>query len=192
MIAPVPYSASTKFATQIGTVLAGERVDRRPAGVEAFLLDRAGQPRLAVQRAELRHPLAERRRVGALRGEALDQRMLGREQHEGRAVDGVDARGEDLDSRRRRPDRSGNLTRAPSERPIQFRCITTTFSGQSVSVSSPLSSSSAYCGDAEEPLLEVARDDGRAAAPAGAVDHLLVGQHGVVSSGHQLTVERLR
>ena len=35
-------------------------------------------------------------------------------------------------------------------------------------------------GDAEEPLLEIARHHHRAAAPAGAVDHLLVGQHGVV------------
>ena len=35
-------------------------------------------------------------------------------------------------------------------------------------------------GDPKEPLLQVARLDDRAAAPAGSVDDLLVGQHGVV------------
>ncbi len=40
--------------------------------------------------------------------------------------------------------RTGNRTRAPSERPIQFRCIVSTFSGQSARPSMASSSSSAY------------------------------------------------
>jgi hypothetical protein len=46
-------------------------------------------------------------------------------------------------------------------------------------------------GDAEEPLLELARLDEVAAALAAAVDDLLVGQHGRVD-GHQLTAASLR
>ena len=106
------------------------------AGVEAFLLDLAGHPRGAILRAERRHPGAERRRIRRLGREPLDERMLGREQHERRAVDRVDARREDLDrvgSAPRRPSpTSGNRTRAPSDRPIQLRCIVRTFSGQLV------------------------------------------------------------
>ncbi len=97
MIAPVPYSASTKFAIQIGNGLAGERVDGRAAGVEAFLVDVAGEPGVAVECAKRPDPFAERLRIGAFRRESFNERMLGRQQHEGRAVDGVDARREDLD-----------------------------------------------------------------------------------------------
>ena len=79
-------------------LLAGERVQRRAAGVEAFFLDGAGAAGLPVERAELRDLLAKRRRVGALGGEAVDQRVLGRQQHEGGAEDGVDAGREDLDA----------------------------------------------------------------------------------------------
>ena len=39
---------------------------------------------------------------------------------------------------------SANRTRAPSERPIQFRCIVSTFSGHWLRPSAALSSSSAY------------------------------------------------
>jgi hypothetical protein len=55
-----------------------------------------------------------------------------------------------------------------------LRCIVSTFSGQSCQ----LSSASQLVGvrrDAQEPLFELARVDGRAAAPAAAVDDLLVG-----------------
>src|SRR4029077_86390 len=84
-----------------------------------------------------------------------------------------------------------NFRRPPSERPIQLRCITTTFSGQSVSVSSPASSSSAYCvilknhcsssrGSTIEPQRQQAPSITCSLAST------------VLSTGHQLTVERLR
>ena len=151
MTAPVPYSTSTKLATQIGTGCLRERIDRGPAGVEAFLLDLAGHPRRAVLRLE---PLQRCRRklVGRPppRAQLLHQRVLGRQQHEVRAVDRVDARGEDLDVPLRTrapavrlPTGARNLTRAPSDRPIQFRCIVRTFSGQLGQLARPSSSSSA-------------------------------------------------
>ena len=71
-------------------------------------------------------------------------------------------------------------TSRPSERPIQFFCISRTFSGQRSSVSSALSRSSRIVADLEEPLRQFALLDHGARAPAAAVDHLLVGQHGLV------------
>ncbi len=60
--APVPYSPSTKLATQIGTGVPGERIDRRAAGVEPFLLDLAGHgARRAILGEEALERLAERR-----------------------------------------------------------------------------------------------------------------------------------
>ena len=83
-------------------------------------------------------------------------------------------------SRRRRPLGREAEARAPSERPIQFACISRTFSGQRSRPSSASSRSSAIVGDLEEPLGELALLDQRAGAPAAAVDHLLVGEHGLV------------
>ena len=95
-------------------------------------------------------------------GPLLDQRMLRRQDDEVRAVDRVDAGGEDLD--RRRSDgstvagsSSGTRTRAPSDRPIQLRCIVRTFSGHSVELSHAVEQLVGVVRDPEEPLLEVAR-----------------------------------
>ena len=76
-----------------GNLLAAERVDGEVAGGEAFLLDVAG----AFGGARVDHvfhlrPVASSSDLG-------DQRMLGREDHARRAIDGVDARGEDADGR---------------------------------------------------------------------------------------------
>ena len=75
---------------------------------------------------------------------------------------------------------SAKRTSSPSERPIQFFCISRTFSGQRSSVSSASSSSCGELGDLEEPLRQLALLDQRAGAPAAAVDHLLVGEHGLI------------
>ena len=75
---------------------------------------------------------------------------------------------------------SAKRTSKPSERPIQFFCISRTFSGQRSSVSSASSSVLREFGDLEEPLRQLALLDQRARAPAAAVDHLLVGEHGLV------------
>ena len=86
---------------------------------------------------------------------------------------------------------TGNVTRAPSDRPIQLRCITTTFSGHSVSVSRPASSSSAYavirknhCSSSRGTTVVPQRQQ----APSMTCSLAST----VLSTGHQLTVERWR
>ena len=71
------------------------------------------------------------------------------------------------------------VTSAPSERPIQLRCIVLTCAGQSIVVE-VVEQAVGVVGDAEEPLLELADLDLVAAALAAPVDDLLVGQHGLV------------
>ena len=72
-------------------LLAAVRIDGVVAGEEAFLLDIAG---IAIG-ARVHHGLGARLAGGV--EQLLVQRMLGREDHAGGAVDGVDARGEDAD-----------------------------------------------------------------------------------------------
>ena len=74
-----------------------ERIQGEAARVEPFLLDLAGRPRGAIERPEAGEPRAERLRVGARRGEAVGQRMLGGQQHRRGAVDRIDPRREHLD-----------------------------------------------------------------------------------------------
>ena len=64
--------------------------------------------------------------------------------------------------------------------PIQFSCISRTFSGQSSRVLQPLEQLVGELGDLQKPLRELAPLDRSAGAPALAVDHLLVGEHGHV------------
>ena len=64
--------------------------------------------------------------------------------------------------------------------PIQFSCISRTLSGHWSSVAEALEQFLGEVGDLEEPLAELLALDRRAGAPALAVDHLLVGQHGHV------------
>ena len=125
------------------------------------------------------HSVDELGRVAVLRRDALRDRVVGRDRDEAGAEDRVGPGGVDLACRL--------AVRQPSKRncrpwllPIQFSCISRTLSGQSSSAPSPSSSSSANCGDLEEPLVELALLDQRARAPAAAVDHLLVGEHGLV------------
>ena len=73
-----------------------------------------------------------------------------------------------------------NRTIRPSERPIQLRCISRTFSGQRSSRSSARKQVFGIVRDLEEPLRQLALLDDGARAPAAAVDHLLVGEHRVV------------
>ena len=76
-MAPVPHSARTKLAIQIGTSALRERVDRLASRVEAFLVDRAGEARLAVERAEPADVLPEHGGVGRFPREAIHHRMPG-------------------------------------------------------------------------------------------------------------------
>ncbi len=68
----------------------------------------------------------------------------------------------------------------PSERPIQFFCISRTLSGQRSSMIERFQQVFRVIADLEHPLVEIALLDRRAASPAAAVDHLLVGEHGLV------------
>src|SRR6266581_6429567 len=77
-----------------------ERVDGAEAGIEPLLLDLAAYPRGAVLCSERLRLLAERRWIACLLSELRDERMLGPEQHECRAVNRIDARREHLNGGR--------------------------------------------------------------------------------------------
>ncbi len=159
-------------------VLAGKRIDRRAAGVESFLLDRAVAPGLAIQGAELRHPAAEGLRIRALARESVHERVFRGQQDEGRAIDGVDARGEDLDARVAAGDRERDAGALGSADPVALH-----HDDLLGPLRQRLEAGQQFVrvlGDPEEPLFQLPRHDRRPAPPAGAVDDLLVGQDGVV------------
>ncbi len=68
----------------------------------------------------------------------------------------------------------------PVDLPIQLACISRTFSGQSFERVDGLQQLLGEVADLEEPLGQLAPLDLGAGAPALAVDHLLVGEHGHV------------
>ncbi len=174
-----------------GHRLSGEGIDHLPSRVEAFLLHLADEARRPVLAAEPRRLGTESHRVRRFVRETVDQRMLGGEQHERRAVDRVDARREDLDVVRHRP--AGRLRRG-GRRPTGRR------QGEpdagALRATDPVALHRQHLvrpgvepgdgveqlvrvgGDAQEPLLQLSRGHRRSAAPAAPVDHLLVGQHG--------------
>ena len=73
-----------------------------------------------------------------------------------------------------------NANCAPSLRPIQLRCIVRVRSGQPVEFVDIVQQAVRVVGDLQEPLREVAALDQVSAAPAPAVDDLLVREHGLV------------
>ncbi len=101
--------------------------------------------------------------------------MLRREGEKRRAEEGVRPRREYPDGLGEPLDR-GRESRAPSERPIQLRCIVLTRSDQSQPVE-PLEQALGVVGDTEEPLRQVADLDEVVGALAAAVDDLFVGEH---------------
>ena len=178
--APVPYSINTKFATQIGTALPVNGLIARAPGVEPFLLDFARHARVAILRLKARRLRRNSAGTG-LAAPLAAPAVLGRQHHEVGAVDRVDPRREHFDIAVadrvavRRPSRfrlawlrrmrtanrepesaSANRTRAPSDRPIQFRCIVRTFSGHSVSAFVAVEQFVGVVRDSEEPLLQLA------------------------------------
>ena len=78
-------------------LLARERIDRVRPGEAAVLLRPFGLALDAVLSPDRLHPLLEGSSVGMPFEEARHGRVLGREDHRGRAVDGVGARREDLE-----------------------------------------------------------------------------------------------
>ena len=156
-------------------------IDGVAAGVDAVLFDLADVadfPGLALLGDQLID--CGTQQVVVL-GQTGDQRMLGRELQRGRAENRVDAGGEDGDGR------SGRIGGA-----VEFEIHQRAFAaadpvalhgadffrpaGQAVEIAQQFVG---IVGDAQKPLLEFALlDQGVFVAPAAAVHHLLVGQHG--------------
>ena len=150
------------------------------AGRHAFLFHRA-RARLPSTLPRL-HSSMNAASFGSLRGRAGRERMLGGDRHEGHAHQRVGARGEHLRARfalavRARTGNAISHAFAAAD-PVRLHRLHAL--GPAGRSSSAASSSSAYCGDAQEVHRDLALLDQRAGAPAAAVDHLLVGEHGLV------------
>ena len=155
-----------------GDLLAAVGVDGVVAGEEAFLIDIAG----VAAGARIDHGFGAGLEAGIEQG--LVERVLGREDDAGGAVDGVDARGEDADGRAGAIEVEIDLGAFGAADPValhgedalgpaafELRHVVEEFVG--------------VVGDFEEPLFEGALFDGGVfVAPAAAIHHLFVGQHG--------------
>ncbi len=121
----------------------------------------------------------ERRVVG---GERLGQRMAGREGEEGGAEQRVRAGGVDLDLARqlrsRVLQREAHVEALGTADPVALH--EADLVRPAVQRVQAVEQLLRQRGDAEEPLGELAALDQRAGAPAAPVDHLLIGEHGVV------------
>ena len=148
------------------------------AGVEAQLLGRLelgrGGAALLALGDERREPRASLRRSAWASG------WSGEIGDEARAEDRVGPGREDLDAGSPAASSSAKRNCRPRLLPIQFSCISRTLSGHWSSARQPFEQLLGEVGDLEEPLAELAPLDQRARAPAAAVDHLLVGEHGHV------------
>ena len=149
------------------------------AGVEAPLLGRLdARPRWCRPR---RHSATKAASAGIARAasSALSG-WSGAMRHEARAEQRVGPGGEDLERARSRPiDREADAGARRSGR-SSCSCISRTFSGQRSRPVQGVEQLVGVGGDPEEPLRQLAPLDQRARAPAAAVDHLLVGEHGLV------------
>ncbi len=171
--------------------LPGKRVHRVATGEEPFLLDLTRQPGGAVLSPEPLRLRPKRLRAAGLDGKLLDQLVLRRQQDEGCPVNRVDSRGEDVDAssafghhrqacraarleggRHQREADAGPL-RSPDPVPLHRQDLLGPIHEAVRRVEQFLR----VMRDPQEPLLQVPGRDERAAAPAPALDDLLVGQH---------------
>ncbi len=216
MTAPVPYSTSTKFATQIGTgCFVNGLIAVRPVSNPSF----STSPVIRAVRSCARNRCALRRGTSppGASPQACDERMLGREQDEVGAVDRVDAGGEDLDRvgardsglgtrefgsgldvcrvpdpESRVPDRREREAHAsalgsPDPVPLHRQDLL----GPAGQLVGCLQQLVGVACDAEEPLLQLADRHRRAAAPAPPSTTCSLAST-VLQLGHQLTLDRLR
>ncbi len=157
-----------------------ERVDRLHPGVEAELLGLLDQLLRRAGVLALRDEGGERRILGGRGGR---KRMVGRERHELRAEQRVVARREDLDLALR-VRRGLRVEREADEQSLgaadPFLLHEPHFVRPAVESGERVEKLLAVMRDREEPLRQLALLDLRAGAPALAVDHLLVGEHGAV------------
>ena len=119
-------------------LFAVHRVERVGAGERAGLfLAEIGALEVALGARRVLVGAYRRELLG--RGDALDERMLGRQHDVGRAEERVGPGGEDLDLFAGGPavwPAMRKMASAPSERPIQLRCMASVDSGQSTSARS--------------------------------------------------------
>ncbi len=118
-----------------------------------------------------------------LRGRRLRQRMIGRQRHELRAEQRVRPRGEDFQfalgvRRCRRVEHEADQQAFRSADPVLLH--QPDFVRPAVETVERVEQVFRIVADLEEPLRQLALFDQRAGAPAAAVDHLLVGEHGLV------------
>ncbi len=157
-----------------------ERMHGADAGVEALLL---GRLQLGDGGAHVAAFLAECRELGIVLGRRLGERMVGSERDERRAEQRVGARRVDLDlglafGRRLLVEREADQQAFGAADPVRLHQAH--LLRPLVERLQRLEQLVGIVGDLEEPLGQLALLDERAGAPAAAVDHLLVGEHGVV------------
>ena len=110
--------------------------------------------------------------------ERVHQRMLGGQRHEGHAEDGIGPGGEDLDLALAGFQREGDFRTHGLADPVALH--TQHAVGPAALKLGEISQQFVrVVGDLEEPLGQFLLHHGRVATPAQAVDHLLVGEHGV-------------
>ena len=193
MTAPVPYSPSTKLATQIGTCspLNGF-IAWKPVKNPSF----SASPETRAMRSCVRNRVASARirspsddapaNISTSGCSGATRTNVAPKMVSMRVVNTSMSAGAPAGA-----SGSPKRTRAPSDRPIQFRCIVRTLSGQWVSVSSAASNSSAYavilrnhCSRSRVTTVVPQRQQ----APSTTCSLAST----VRSTGHQFTVERRR
>ena len=157
-----------------------ERMHRADAGIEAHLLGGVDRLLRGAHVVALRDEGGER---GVLRRRRGRQRMIRRQRHELGAEQSVRPRGEDLQFALAAGGRFGIEHEADQQ---AFRTADPVLLHQPDLVRPAVERVERFqqlfgvVADLEHPLVEVALLDQRARAPAAAVDHLLVGEHGLV------------
>ena len=157
-----------------------ERMQRLDAGVEAHLL---GGVDRRLRGAHLLAVGDERRELGIFRRRGKAERMIGRQRHELGAEQSVRPRGENLQlaffiGRGGRIEHEAQRQAFRAADPVLLH--QPDFFRPALERVERLEQVFRIIADLEEPLRQLALLDHRARAPAAAVDHLLVGQHGVV------------
>ncbi len=157
------------------TLVRLDRIAADQAGVVALLL---GALDRLLAGAQLGAGLNEGGQVRVLRGAGGGQRMIGRDRHEAGAEQRVGAGREDLERLGLAIDREADQSALGAADPVLLHppdlvrpALQLGQAGQQLV---------AIGGDLQEPLRQLAPLDQRPRAPATAIDHLLIGEHGLI------------
>ena len=156
-------------------VRACERVPHGQPGIEAQLF---GGFQLGCGGAALLAQRDEGLGLGVLGDDALRDRVIGGDGHKAGAEDRVRPGRVDLDRTLEVAARERELQTLRLADPVLLHQLD--LLGPVLKAIQPFQQFLGEVGDLEEPLAELPLLDQRAAAPAAPVDHLLVGQHGVI------------